>query len=49
MEIERKIKELGITLASQLLYYVFGILGQHARTAVGVNQLPMDITVEIDL
>ncbi|MDR4926564.1 RidA family protein [Peribacillus simplex] len=37
-----------INAASQLIYDVFGDAGQHARTAVGVNQLPMDMTVEIE-
>ena len=34
--------------ASDLLYDVFGERGRHARTAVGVNQLPLDVTVEIE-
>ncbi|MEK4971300.1 RidA family protein [Niallia sp. FSL R7-0648] len=34
--------------ASNLLYNVFGDLGRHARTAVGVSQLPFNITVEIE-
>lgn len=34
--------------ASQLLYDIFGESGRHARTAIGVNELPMDITVEIE-
>lgn len=34
--------------ASQLLCDVFGAAGRHARTAVGTNQLPMDVTVEIE-
>lgn len=34
--------------ASQLLYDVFGEAGRHARTAVGTNQLPLDVTVEIE-
>ena len=29
-------------------YDVFGEAGRHARTAVGVNQLPMDAPVEIE-
>ncbi|MEK5530323.1 RidA family protein [Viridibacillus sp. FSL R5-0468] len=37
-----------INSASDLLHDVFGNIGQHTRTAVGVNQLPMNITVEID-
>lgn len=34
--------------ASQLLFDAFGEPGRHARTAVAVNQLPMDATVEIE-
>ncbi|MDF2672405.1 MAG: putative translation initiation inhibitor, yjgF family [Clostridiales bacterium] len=34
--------------ASQLLYDIFGEAGRHVRTAVGTNQLPMDVTVEIE-
>lgn len=34
--------------ASQMLYDIFGEAGRHARTAVGTNQLPMDVTVEIE-
>ena len=34
--------------ASQLLFDVFGESGRHARTAVGVSQLPMDAPVEIE-
>ncbi len=34
--------------ASQLLYDVFGDAGRHARTACGVNQLPMNAPVEIE-
>ncbi|MCI9475624.1 RidA family protein [Anaerovoracaceae bacterium 41-7] len=34
--------------ASQLLYDIFGELGKHVRTAVGVNQLPMDVPVEVE-
>ena len=36
-----------INAASQLLFAVFGEAGRHARTAVGTNQLPLDIPVEI--
>lgn len=38
-----------INAASQLLYDVLGDSGRHARTAIGTNQLPMDVTVEIEL
>ena len=37
-----------VNAASQLLYDIFGEPGRHARTAVGVNQLPMDAPVEIE-
>lgn len=37
-----------VNAASQLLYDVFGEPGRHSRTAVGVNQLPMDAPVEIE-
>jgi enamine deaminase RidA (YjgF/YER057c/UK114 family) len=35
--------------ASELLGAVFGLVGQHARAAVGVNVLPLGATVEIEL
>ena len=35
--------------ASELLFNVFGEKGRHARTAVGVNQLPLDASVEIEM
>ncbi|HSW45539.1 MAG TPA: RidA family protein [Phycisphaerae bacterium] len=35
--------------ASELLVSVFGDAGRHARAAVGVNELPLDAAVEIDL
>jgi len=34
--------------ASQLLYDVYGEDGRHARTAVSVNQLPMNSLVEVE-
>lgn len=37
-----------INAASQMLIDVFGDEGRHARSAVGTNQLPMDVTVEIE-
>lgn len=37
-----------INAASELLYEVFGEAGRHARTAVAVNQLPMNAPVEIE-
>src|SRR5260370_35576944 len=33
---------------SDLLVEVFGDAGRHARSAVGVSSLPLNITVEID-
>jgi enamine deaminase RidA (YjgF/YER057c/UK114 family) len=35
--------------ASDLLVEVFGDAGRHARTAVGVNELPMGFSVEVEL
>jgi enamine deaminase RidA (YjgF/YER057c/UK114 family) len=35
--------------ASDLLVSVFGDAGKHARTAVGVNALPLGFSVEVDL
>lgn len=35
--------------ASDLLAEVFGEAGQHARAAVGVNALPLNATVEVEL
>ncbi len=35
--------------ASELLIKVFGDRGQHARSAIGTNQLPQDIPVEIEM
>ena len=35
--------------ASDLLFAVLGSAGAHARTSVGVYQLPKDATVELDL
>ena len=35
--------------ASDLLVELFGINGQHARTATGVNQLPFGAAIQIDL
>lgn len=35
--------------ASDLLVEVFGDRGRHARSAIGTNQLPMDIPVEIEM
>ena len=41
-------QHLVINAASELLINIFGESGQHARSAIGVNQLPMDATVEIE-
>ncbi len=35
--------------ASDLLGEIFGEAGQHARSAVGVNELPLDAAVEVEL
>lgn len=37
-----------VNAASRLLYDALGEAGRHARTAVAVNQLPLDATVEIE-
>lgn len=35
--------------ASQLLFEIFGERGRHARSAIGTNELPGNIAVEIEL
>lgn len=35
--------------ASELMEKIFGQAGSHARSAVGVNELPKDVPVEIEL
>jgi enamine deaminase RidA (YjgF/YER057c/UK114 family) len=35
--------------ASDILVEVFGVLGRHARAAVGVNSLPLNTPVEIEI
>jgi enamine deaminase RidA (YjgF/YER057c/UK114 family) len=35
--------------ASDILVEVFGDLGRHARAAVGVNSLPLNTPVEIEI
>ena len=35
--------------ASELLGEVFGDAGRHARSAVGVASLPLDVPVEVEL
>ena len=35
--------------ASELLGEVFGEAGKHARSAVGVASLPLDVPVEVEL
>lgn len=35
--------------ASDVLAQIFGENGRHARTSVGVNELPMNIAVEVEL
>ena len=38
-----------INASSDLLYEIFGEIGKHTRIAVGVNSLPLNSTVEIDM
>ena len=38
-----------IDAASELLYKIFGDVGRHARSAIGVAALPFDLSVEIEL
>ena len=35
--------------ASELLLSIFGEKGKHARVAVGVNELPSDSPVEVEM
>jgi enamine deaminase RidA (YjgF/YER057c/UK114 family) len=35
--------------ASELLIKIFGDKGKHTRSAVGVNELPLDAPVEIEM
>ena len=35
--------------ASELLIKLFGDQGKHARSAIGTNQLPLDIPVEVEI
>jgi enamine deaminase RidA (YjgF/YER057c/UK114 family) len=35
--------------ASDLLIEIFGDAGKHARSAIGANELPLDIPVEIEM
>lgn len=35
--------------ASELLGQIFGEAGQHARSAVGVSELPLDAAVEVEM
>ena len=41
-------QHLVVNAASRLLMDLFGPEGAHARSAVGTNQLPLDVTVEIE-
>lgn len=34
---------------SDLMVQIFGEKGRHARTSVGVSELPLNITIEVDL
>jgi enamine deaminase RidA (YjgF/YER057c/UK114 family) len=38
-----------INAASELLIEIFGDAGRHARVSVGVNALPLEVSVEIEL
>ena len=38
-----------INAASDFLYDVFGEKGKHSRIAIGVNSLPLDSTIELDM
>ncbi len=38
-----------INAASDFLYEIFGEKGKHTRIAIGVNSLPLDSTVELDM
>ena len=44
-----KDQPLILNAASDLLYEIFGESGRHSRLAVGVNSLPLDSTVELDM
>ncbi|HBS58282.1 MAG: RidA family protein [Bacillota bacterium] len=35
--------------ASDLLREIFGVAGEHARSAVGVSELPLDTAVEVEM
>ena len=35
--------------ASELFGEIFGDAGQHARSAVGVNELPLNTPVEVEI
>jgi enamine deaminase RidA (YjgF/YER057c/UK114 family) len=35
--------------ASELLITLYGDRGKHARSAIGTNQLPLDIPVEVEI
>lgn len=35
--------------ASEFLFQLFGEAGQHTRSAVGVNELPLDAVVEVEM
>lgn len=41
-------QHLVVNAASELLMDLFGEAGAHARSAVGTNQLPLDVSVEIE-
>src|SRR6478752_6854341 len=49
LTVRGKVGSAVINGASELLHEVFGDLGAHARSAVGVAALPMDAPVEVEL
>ncbi len=42
-------QSLIMNAASELLINIWGEKGQHVRTAIGVNELPLDSSIEIEL
>ena len=48
-KVENVVKPQIINGASELLGEIFGEVGQHARSAVGVSELPVDAAVEVEM
>ncbi|MCC9605529.1 RidA family protein [Blastopirellula sp. JC732] len=48
-EADFTLQHLVINGASQLVRDVFGEAGRHARTAVGMQQLPLGVSVEVEM